>query len=293
MPPTPPMRAHGPKPPTPPTPPMPPMRAHGPKPPTPPTPPDFAFAPGAKIVVHHDHDSCDDDHDDHPTKVVVVPRNAERLVRDAVQAKVLDMKQIRDLERAAAAIAKQASKLDAAKIEELKVRAEALARRAPQLSPRQLEELAGRAEKIAAEVERKVEHLDLAGLADALDDLDVDDIADDVEREVERSLRASGHPGVVRVGRDPGRSAAEAQREAEREIRRLERDRRRAEADARRAEADARRIAADALKKTNQARVRAGEAVRREVERALQDNVIDADEQRRIEEAARRASEGK
>ncbi|MCY1059803.1 M56 family metallopeptidase [Nannocystis sp. SCPEA4] len=286
-------------------PPMPPAPPRGPLPPAPPPPPDYAFAYGGDTVVYHDHDDCSDDHDAHPTKVVVVPRNAERLARDArdmaVRAKVVDAKQLRDLERAAAAIAKQASKLDAAKIEALKARAEGLARRASHLSPEQLKELADRAEKIAADVEKKVEHLDLAGLADALEDLDLDHIADDVEREVERSLRASGHIAVSpeggwevrRVEREHKLAANEARRQAQQESRRLERERVRAEADARRAEADARRIANDQAKKVNQARARAGEAVRREVERALRDNVIDAEEQRRIEEAARKAGEVK
>ncbi|MBZ5711040.1 M56 family metallopeptidase [Nannocystis pusilla] len=285
---------HSPVPPA--TPPAPPR---APLPPTPPSPPDYAFAYGGDTVVYHDHDDCSDDHDaSPPTKVVVVPRNAERLVRDArdlaVRAKVIDAKQLRDLERAAAAIAKQASKLDAAKIEALKARAEGLARRASHLSPEQLKELSDRAEKIAADVEKRVSNLDLSGLADALEDLDLDDIADDVEREVERSLRASGHVAgspaggweLRRIEREHKLAANEARRQVQQESRRVERERARAEADARRA-------ANDQAKKANQARVRAGEAVRREVERALRDNVIDADEQRRIEEAARKAGEVK
>ncbi|MCY1009057.1 hypothetical protein OV079_26550 [Nannocystis pusilla] len=300
-----------------------PPHAVGPVPPTPPTPPMPPSPPAFRIAVEHDHDdddddSCSDEHGGSHRRVVVVPRVSEKLVREggklAVQAKVIDARQLRDLERAAAAIAKQASKLDAAKIEELKRRAEALARRAPELSPQQLAELAGRAEKIAAEVERKVEHLDLAGLTDALEHLDVDNIADEVEREVSRSLRASAdergraqaeqqreqrrlereHRRVVEDARQIQR---EAQREAQSEARRAERERlqieaegRRTQAEGRRAEAEARRAGEEA-KRVQKARARAGEAVRREVERALRDGVIDAEEQRRIEAATRKAGE--
>ncbi|MCY0989895.1 hypothetical protein OV203_22340 [Nannocystis sp. ILAH1] len=300
-----------------------PPHAVGPVRPVPPTPPSPPSPPAFRIAVEHDHDdddddSCSDEHGGSQRRVVVVPRVSEKLVREggklAVQAKVIDAKQLRDLERAAAAIAKQASKLDAAKIEELKRRAEALARRAPELSPQQLAELAGRAEKIAAEVERKVEHLDLAGLTDALEHLDVDGIADEVEREVSRSLRASAGERAraqaelqreqrrlerdhKRVVEDAKRIQREAQRDAQHEARRVERERlqieaegRRIQAEGRRAEAEARRAGEEA-KRVQKARVRAGEAVRREVERALRDGVIDAEEQRRIEEAARKAGE--
>ncbi|WAS95977.1 M56 family metallopeptidase [Nannocystis punicea] len=296
--------------PVPPTPPPPHARfSVPPTPPTPPSPPAYRFAVASDDDDDDDadDDSCSGDYGVYHGQVVVGPR-AEKLVREgakmAVKAKVIDAKQLRDLERAAAAIAKQASKLDAAKIEALKARAEALARRAPELSPQQLAELAGRAGKIAAEVERKVEHLDLAGLADALEDLDVDGIAEEVEREVERSLRASGHGRdwtaaeaqraamreQRRAEREHDMGQREVQREARAEQRRVDRERLQVEAEARRAQAEGRRVAEEA-RRVQRARARAGEAVRREVERALRDNVIDAEEQRRIEDAARKAGE--
>ncbi|PCC69003.1 Signal transducer regulating beta-lactamase production, contains metallopeptidase domain [Nannocystis exedens] len=296
-----------------PPPPPPPPHAVGPVPPVPPTPPAPPAPPAYRFTVddddEHDDDSCADDHGASRRHVVVVPRVPEKLLREggkaAVQAKVIDARQLRDLERAAAAIAKQASKLDAAKIEELKRRAEALARRAPELSSQQLAELTGRAEKIAAEVERKVEHLDLSGLADALEHLDVDGIADEVEREVERSLRASAREHGraqaeaerelrraererQRALEDARRVQREAQREALSEQRRVDRERLQVEAEGRRVQAEARRAAEEA-KRVQRARIRAGEAVRREVDLALRDGVIDAEEQRRIEEAARKA----
>ncbi|MDC0720971.1 M56 family metallopeptidase [Nannocystis bainbridge] len=300
MPPTPPKFAVGSRPPTPPTPPKIVVSPRPPTPPTPPTPPGVRLA----VTVEHD-DSCSDDHGPSRSHVRVVPRTTEKLLRQggklAVQAKVIDVKQLRDLERAAAAIAKQASKLDAAKVEALKARAAELARRAPELSPEQLAELTGRAEQIAAEVERKVEHLDLAGLADALEHLDVDDLTAEVEREVERSLRASARE-LQRADRERQRGFDEAQRAAQREVlseqRRADRERVQVEAEARRVQADGRRAQAESrrateeAKRAQRARVRAGEAVRREVDRALRDGVIDAAEQRRIEDAARKASEG-
>lgn len=179
-------------------------------------------------------------------------RGLERLSREERRL----APELHDLERAAAAIARQAKKLDAAKLEQLKGRAEALARRASQLSPEQLQALARRAETVAEELEAKLEHLDLAGLADALEGLDVDRFVDEVEREVERSLQAPRREGgpASREGRTGRHKGAQA-------------------------------------RKAGAAALRAGEAVRVAVEEALRDGVIDAAEQRRIEELTEKAAQ--
>src|SRR5690606_22937070 len=127
-----------------------------------------------------------------------------------------------------------------------------------QLSEAQIEALGRQAEAKAEELEARVESLDLAGLAEALESFDLDALAGDIEREVER---VQGH-------------GAASDAKAERALRRAEHGRARAEA--------------ERVRRSSKAGARAGEAVQREVERALRDNVIDAEEGRRIGEAARR-----
>ncbi|HEY8375691.1 MAG TPA: M56 family metallopeptidase [Nannocystis sp.] len=130
-------------------------------------------------------------------------------------------------------------------------------------------------------------------------------LPEEVKREIERASKAQGPWTPELAARAAERAAEQAERAAERAAELAERAAARAaeqaERVAARAAARAERAAekagkahkAERARGEDSARVRAGAAVQAEVERALRDGVIDAEEAKRIQEAARQAAEAK